>query len=342
MALSMKDLITVLNELSDAKPKWHNLGLELKLDNSILESIRKEYREDIDDCFRETIVAWFKSSSSEVPKTWSTLADALKAPIVGFGYLATQIKEKYCQQPQAQAGEKRPHPNSDESESDPKRPCLNKGCNCEELKKLLQANDQCIQEQDIRLNHLEISIRALVEDNNNLKKENAKLKSQCSELERQAKQHSGIEKQVKEHSEQLQKLMTQTSKVTESASKPTPTKTSEVDNNILWMRRALHNVRDDWYEFGCEFEVGLNFLDDIKSKHSDDSKHCLFLVLREWLTQLEAEGDTECKTCKLIEILRSPLLEHYDIAETLDGIWHSGCRWRGQPNEYYGRFWPFQ
>ena len=135
--------------------------------------------------------------------------------------------------------------------------------------------------------------------------------------------------------------MTQPSKAIESASKPTPTKTSEVDDNILWMRRALHNVRDDWYEFGCHFEVGLNFLDDIKSKHSDNSKHCLFLVLREWLTQLEARGDTECKICKLIEVLESPLLDHDDIAQTLDEEWHVGCFWRGIINPY-SRFYSFK
>jgi hypothetical protein len=196
MALSVKHLKTVLNELFDAKIKWHNLGLELELDNSILESIRKDYRENIDDCFRETIVAWFKSSS-EAPKTWSTLADALKAPIVGFGQLATQIEEKYCQ-PQPQSGEKRPHPSGDESESAPKRPHLEEGCNCEELKKLLQVSDQRIQEQDIRLNHLETFIQALVKDCNDVKKENAKVKSRCRKLEK-------LEKQVKEHSDKLEK-----------------------------------------------------------------------------------------------------------------------------------------
>ena len=333
MAVSVK---RVQNELYGARTKWFDLGLELELDTGILASIKKDHR-DTGECFRETIIAWFDSSSA---KTWSTLVNALKARPVGYEHLATKIEEKYCQQPKSQAGEKRPHPSSDESESILKRPCLEEGSNWEELKNVLQAHDQHIQEQDKRLKHLETSIQALAEDNDDLKKENAKLKSRCSKLERQAKENSGIlEKQVKEHSEQLQQLMTQISKITESAPKPTPTETSEVDDNILWMRRALHNVRDDWYEFGCEFEVGLNFLDDIKSKHSDNSKHCLFLVLREWLTQLEARGNKTCKMCKLIEVLESPLLEHYDIAQTLDDTWHLGCPSRG-PNEY-GRFYPF-
>jgi myosin heavy subunit len=345
MALSVKDLMLVRKELYEAAPKWYDLGLVLGLDNTTLKKIRKD-ENDTNDCFRETIAAWLESSS-EAPKTWSTLADALKAKTVGLGHLATEIEKDHCQQSQPQSGEKRPHPSSDESEPALKRPCLEEGCNCEELRKLLHTYDQRTQEQDIRLNRLETSIQALAEDNNDLKKENAKLKSRCSKLEKQAREHSGklekqarehldelekqvkeysgiLEKQVEEHLEQLQQLITQTSKVNKSAPKPTSTETSEVDDNIQWMRKALHDVRDDWYEFGCEFGIGLKFLDDIKSKHSEDSKHCLFLVLREWLTQLEAEGDKGCKICKLIQVLESPLL-YYDIVETLEDMKHPGC-----------------
>ena len=334
MDLSVKYLKRVLNELSDAKSKWYNIGIELELDISELESIKKDKRESTYDCFRETIVAWFKSIS-QIPKTWSTLAEALKAPLVGFGQLATQIEEKYCQS-QPQTGEKRPHP-SDESESATKQPRLaEEGCNCEELKKLLQVYSQCIQELKTRLNHLEAStkhqdvhIQALAEDDDDMKKENAKLRHQYSKLE----------KQVKEHSGQLQQLTTQISQVNESTPTLPLTQTNEIDDNILWMRRVLHDVRDDWYDIGCEFEVGLGFLDDIKSKHSENAKHCLFLVLREWLTQLAARGDKECKMCKLIQVLESPLLGHNNIAQTLDDTWHIGCPSRG-PREY-GRFYPF-
>ena len=96
MALCEKDLPSILNELSGAKSKWYNTGIQLKLEISVLESIRNDYRGSIDDCFREMIVAWLKSSS-QVPKTWSTLANVLKGPTVGFEELATQIEEKYGQ-----------------------------------------------------------------------------------------------------------------------------------------------------------------------------------------------------------------------------------------------------
>ena len=114
---------------------------------------------------------------------------------------------------------------------------------------------------------------------------------------------------------------------------------SGMESNILGMQRALHDVRDDWYEIGCEFEVGLQFLDDIKKKHGENPKHCLFLVLREWPTQLVTRGDKECKMCKLTEVLRSSLLEHYDLADILEDMWHYRCPF--QRDDEYGRFYPF-
>lgn len=183
--------------------------------------------------------------------------------------------------------------------------------------------ETCMKYQDVHN-------QALQEDNDYLKKENAKLKCQYSKLEKQAK----------EHSDQMQQLTTQLAKEKESTPKPTPTQTNEIDDNILWVRHVLHDVREDWYEIGCEFEVGLSFLDDIKSKHSEDSKHCLFLVIQEWLTQLVAEDDKGCKICKVKDVLESPLLEHYEIAQNLDDYWHKGCPSRG-PREYL-RFFPFR
>ena len=277
------ELPTVINELCEVRHKWFDIVLQLKLNHSELKSIEDKYRNDPGNCFREMLNAW-QRSSSQAPKTWSTLAKVLRQPSIKYEELAKRIEEKYCK---IITGKKRPHP-STKADSPPKRSHLEEGCNCQELKKQLEANDQHMQELNIRLDHLETSmkhqdvhIQALQEDNDTRKKENAKLECQYSKLE----------KQVKEHSEQIQQLTTQLAKEKESTPKPSPTQTNEIDDNILWVRHVLHDVREDWYEIGCEFEVGLSFLDDIKSKHSEDSKHCLFLVIREWLTQLVAEDE---------------------------------------------------
>ena len=384
MALSEKDLPIIVEELSNATSKWFNIGIQFNLEFDKLERIRNDHKDIADNCFPHMIVAWLRSSS-QVPKTWSTLANVLKRQCIGFGELAAEIEEKYCQL-QSQHGEKRPHP-SDESESATvKRPHLEKGYNYDDIKKSLPTSDRHIQEllltQNRRLNRLEdskkdqdVRIQALEEANNNLKKENAKLKQEHSDLKKEnaklkqehsdlkkenaklehsdikkenaklKKEHSKLEKQVKEQSGQLQqltaKIQSEISNTQGDKAKPN-LRIDEIDNNILWIRAAPHDVRDDWEELGREFEVSLEFLDNVKSKHGENSQECLFWVVREWLKQLVVQGDTECKTCKLIEVLESPRLtgNHGVIASTLDDMCHHGCPARGCVNEY-GRFYPF-
>ena len=465
------ELHTVINELYEARHKWFDIGIQLQLDHSELKGIEDKYRSDPGDCFRQMFIAW-KTSSSQAPKTWSTLTAILRQPSIKYEELATKIEEKHCQplkvttgekrphmttesdmaisdkwpclednniyrletllqekeeyinqqesehqeklkrfetrikdkdaliqdlqeeneklrngtvmlkqqncplemkekqaagklsslseqlqekttqvqklqretskkEMEIQAGEKRPRPSAD-SQLSTKIPCLEEGCNYEDLKKLPHANERHIKEllstQTRRINLLEDSvndhIQTLKEANDDLKKENAELKKQYSKLEKQVKEQSGKLQQL------TTKIQSETSNTQGSKAKP-HLRISEIDDNILWIRGALHDVRDDWEELGREFEVGLEFLDNVKREHSENSQECLFLIVREWLTQLVEEGDKECRMCKLIKILDSPRLneEHQKIAQTLDDIQHRGCPTRG-PNEY-GRFYPF-
>ena len=289
--------------MSDAKSNWHNIGIELELDNCVvLESIRKDYRESTDDCFREVIVAWLKSASSKVPKTWSTLADALKAPTVGFGELATQI-EKYDQShDQPRTGKKRPHLR-DESESASKQPHLEEGCNCEGSKKLLQ---ELISKQNEKLSLLETSmknqdarIQALEEAHKELRKE---LRQQCIKLE----------KQVKEHLEQFQKLQDENSKNEKSQQRAVV----DIRYELRYIQEALHNVKEDWYQIGIQLPIDSQILDRIKESNGDDSGQCLLLMLREWLTDLETNGDKGCRWCAISEALTSTVVNHDDLADS--------------------------
>ena len=104
MTLSETDLPTIVDELYDATPKWYYIGIQLKLKISKLDSIKKDHKDIIDECFPQMIIAWLRTSN-QVPKTWSTLADVLKRRCIGFGELATKIKEKFCQ-PQIITGKK--------------------------------------------------------------------------------------------------------------------------------------------------------------------------------------------------------------------------------------------
>ena len=195
MALTEKDLPEIVNELFGARSKWYFIGLQLGLEASTLDSIRKDYRESTDNCFCQVIIVWLKSSS-HATKTWSTLADVLKRQCIGFEELAAKIEEKFCQC-RPQTGKKRSHP-TDEPELATKRPHIQEGCNCEDLKTLLLQELISKPNYHERLNCLETSIKkqdahiqALIEANEELRKENAKLNLQYRKLEMQVKEHSG-------------------------------------------------------------------------------------------------------------------------------------------------------
>lgn len=57
-----------------------------------LDSIKTKYRDDPEDCFRESIHSWLRGDNPR--PTWSALAAALRAPTVGLGQLAEVIENK--------------------------------------------------------------------------------------------------------------------------------------------------------------------------------------------------------------------------------------------------------
>ena len=84
----------MLGKVWDARVKWYEIGLGIKIRSTDLDAIGKRHRDDPDVCFRELLSTWLKQAS---PKpTWALLADALKSPKVGFG----QLSEKLCSQSQ--------------------------------------------------------------------------------------------------------------------------------------------------------------------------------------------------------------------------------------------------
>ena len=74
----------------DARPKWYNLGLKLRVSQATLTMIKQNHP-DGDDCFREMLSEWLKS----VEPSWEELLAALKKPSVGYPQLAKKIAREY-------------------------------------------------------------------------------------------------------------------------------------------------------------------------------------------------------------------------------------------------------
>ena len=90
--LTVDDLHTVIEELYNARAKWYNIGVQLRVGVGTLDAIRSQYS-DPSDCLRETLTTWLKSCST--PTTWSKVAEALNSSTVGEGSMATSLKQKY-------------------------------------------------------------------------------------------------------------------------------------------------------------------------------------------------------------------------------------------------------
>ena len=88
--LTLTDLRSVKNKTWKARSKWQDIGLELKLEKTDLDTIRKKHGSDADVCFEEMLSMWLKQTESR--PTWSKMIRALKTPAVGYQELAEHIE----------------------------------------------------------------------------------------------------------------------------------------------------------------------------------------------------------------------------------------------------------
>ena len=86
------DLATVLNELFPCRAKWHNLGIQLRVDVSTLDSFKAQY-DDPSDKLREVLKSWL--ATGENP-TWRVIVETLKSPVIEEARLAMKLQQKYC------------------------------------------------------------------------------------------------------------------------------------------------------------------------------------------------------------------------------------------------------
>ena len=91
--LRVNDLPVVVEELNDARAKWYDIGLQLRISVGTLDAIKKDCN-STSDCLRETVTTWLKTYPSHL--TWSNIVDALKSSTVGEVILAADLEQKYC------------------------------------------------------------------------------------------------------------------------------------------------------------------------------------------------------------------------------------------------------
>ena len=83
----------LMNEVAAKTPsKWRDIGLQLGLDQGVLEGIATISPRDTNLCYSNVFTLWENSTTH--PYTWSTIVEVLQARSVGEKRLATKIKNK--------------------------------------------------------------------------------------------------------------------------------------------------------------------------------------------------------------------------------------------------------
>ena len=87
--LDISNFGEVQEAIWEARPKWYNIGIRLKLEVSDLDAIDAESGIDLEEKFNRMIKCWLKRSE---PCTWTVLYDALKHKTVDMPNVAAKLK----------------------------------------------------------------------------------------------------------------------------------------------------------------------------------------------------------------------------------------------------------
>ena len=93
--LGVDDLVAVQRKLFAVNTEWYNVGLELGLHASTLDSIYAKYSGDPSQCFRHVLKEWLKGVNP--PPTWQAMINALESPTVAQYQVAKQIRTEIPQ-----------------------------------------------------------------------------------------------------------------------------------------------------------------------------------------------------------------------------------------------------
>lgn len=336
----MEDLATILRELYEARSKWFDIGVQLQLNLTELESIREKCSDNPDKCFREMFISWLKSSS-KVPKTWKTLVEILKLPATGYGVLAEEINVKFCNcEPQKVTLRNKQRQTTEVAAKQPPSEDGHLNKILEDMKEQLIGAEDVIRqltEQHREPQDEHQQFKKIPEDKDTeilkLKDDIKTLNQKYTQLQKDTKQTiDRLQSQLQHKSTEIQNLQSEISKKemeienlkkeTPSAQQPKPppilerhdVKVSSNDINVI--RKELHSVRDCWHDIGLELNRSLSFLDDLKKRHGDDSKECLLRVLEDWFRWTNWKNKRTWG--EIIDALRSPIIEQDELAATLE------------------------
>ena len=86
------DLAKVQALVFGARLQWFNLGLQLGVDYDTLAAIRRNFKNETDDCFTEMLSKWLRMT--DPPPTYERLIAALEEGVVGYPDIAKKVKEE--------------------------------------------------------------------------------------------------------------------------------------------------------------------------------------------------------------------------------------------------------
>ena len=93
--LTINDLKFVRSAIWEARTQWMNIGIELKLNKSDLDALKKTEGGDVGMCLTEMITLWLKKVDP-LP-TLCTLVTALKEPTIGLQELADRVNKQWSE-----------------------------------------------------------------------------------------------------------------------------------------------------------------------------------------------------------------------------------------------------
>ena len=99
-------LKALLNELHPVRASWYNIGLQLDIPPTELDTLKQKYL-DPSDLLCETLKYWFKTAINTHP-SWEAVVVALTSRTVNKWFVAEQLELKYCTPVQNKTGE--PYP----------------------------------------------------------------------------------------------------------------------------------------------------------------------------------------------------------------------------------------
>lgn len=97
---SEPELPVLMNEVAAKIPsKWRGIGLQLGVDQGVLEGIAAISPGDTNLCYINVFTRWKNQNSPKCPYAWSTLVNALEALAVGECRLADEIRKNLTGHP---------------------------------------------------------------------------------------------------------------------------------------------------------------------------------------------------------------------------------------------------